>query len=265
MPCWEGHAHCRDWLFLYTVCLREPKSPANTTRPRRLFPGPWPEFVAVSMREVLLQQIPHVWRAASLTSVASATVPSGFAELDRALGGGWPTSGLVEVLCDQWGIGELQLLLPLLKSVSATSAAAQALQPVLWINPPYEPHAVALAQCGLEPARHWLACGLSTKDALWTLEQSLRSGACVLVLAWLRELNMASLRRLKLAALSGACVAVLFRPVREAVQTTAANLRLGLSATPTGLQIELLKVRGRRPGTVLLTLRPHQMPITLVR
>jgi cell division inhibitor SulA len=137
-------------------------------------------------------------------------------------------------------------------SAPASVSKPAMLKPVLWINPPFEPQAVALAQYGLEPAQHWLSRNLNATDALWAVEQSLRSGACVLVLSWLSGIDMPSLRRLKLAALSGACVGVLFRPQREAAQTTAANLRLRLNAMPEGLQVELLKVQGRRPCSVLL-------------
>ncbi len=209
------------------------------------------------MREILLQQIPNLWRADALTAAAPQWVSSGYAELDCALGGGWPVPGLLELLCDQWGMGELQLLLPLMTELSAPASSAT-LKPVLWINPPFEPQALALAQQGLEPTQHWLSRNLNVADAVWAMEQSLRSGACVMVLSWLSGLNMASLRRLKLAALSGACVGVLFRPSREAAQATAANLRLQLSATPSGLHVELLKVQGRRPGSVLLTMTPAQ-------
>jgi hypothetical protein len=217
------------------------------------------------MREILLQQIPNLWRADALTAAAPQFVSSGYAQLDAALGGGWPVPGLLELLCDQWGMGELQLLLPLMKTLSespmptlmsASSAATP--RPVLWINPPFEPQAIALAQHGMQPAQHWSSRNLNAADAVWAVEQSLRSGACALVLSWLSGLNMPSLRRLKLAALSGACVGVLFRPPREATQTTAANLRLKLTATHAGLHVELFKVQGRRPTSVWLTMKSEQ-------
>lgn len=214
-------------------------------------------MVVGSMREVVLQQIPHVHRAVSLNA-ASAVVPSGFAGLDQILGGGWPVPGLLELLCDQSGLGELQLLVPLMKSLSTPIAAQVGVcRPVLWINPPYEPHALALAQHGIDPGQHWCMQNLSVGDALWAAEQSLRSGACAMLLCWLQGLNMSSLRRLKLAALSGACVGVLLRPTQVAAQPTPANLRLCLAATAAGLQIEVLKVQGRRPGRVLLRVTPQ--------
>lgn len=215
-------------------------------------------YLAGSMREISLQQIPYLWRAEALAGAAAQYVSSGRAELDRALGGGWPVPGLLELLCDQHGMGELQLLLPLMRALCGSTDHAQSLKPVLWINPPFEPQAAALAQQGLEPTQHWLINHLDATNALWTAEQSLRSGACVLVLSWLHGLTMPNLRRLKLAALSGACVGVLFRSQREATQPTAANLRLQLDATPEGLRIELLKVQGRRHCTVVLPMQAQQ-------
>jgi protein ImuA len=209
------------------------------------------------MREIALEQIPNLWRADDLTAAAPQLVSSGFADLDRMLGGGWPVPGLLEVLCDQPGVGELQLLRPLMQALSALSLAAAVCKPVLWINPPYEPHAIALAQRGLDPRQHWCLQNLSAGDALWAAEQSLRSGACSMLLCWLHGLNMSSLRRLKLAALSGVCVGVLFRAKQVAAQPTPANLRLCLVAAAAGLQIEVLKVQGRRPGRVLLKFVPQ--------
>lgn len=220
-------------------------------------------FAGGAMREILLQQIPHLWRADSLTANAPTLLPSGFAALDQALGGGWPAPGLLELLCDQWGIGELQLLLPLMGTL-LTPVTGQAIdKPVLWINPPYLPQAVALLQGGIDPVRQWLI-NTNNVDASWAMEQALRSNACSLVIAWLSELQMTSLRRLKLAAAAGQCVGVLFRSSRVVSQSSPANVRLLLRAHSAGLQIELLKVQGRRPGKVLLQLPARQLGSTQV-
>lgn len=220
-------------------------------------------FAGGAMREILLQQIPYLWQADSLTANAPALLPSGFRELDQALGGGWPVPGLLELLCDQWGIGELQLLLPLMGALLAPSTTQTIDKPVLWINPPYPPQAVALLQSGIDPARQWLI-NTNDVDALWAMEQALRSNACALVIAWLSELQMASLRRLKLAASAGHCVGVLFRPPRAVSQPSSANVRLLLRAHSAGLHIELLKVQGKRPGRVLLQLPARQLGSTQV-
>src|SRR5687768_681617 len=101
------------------------------------------------MHTVTLADIPLLWRAESLAAVQSDCVPTGFEALDRALGGGWPAPSLIELLCDEQGIGELRLLLGLLRRSQEPSAPCRKL--TLWISPPFELHAVALAQYGLVP------------------------------------------------------------------------------------------------------------------
>lgn len=193
-------------------------------------------------------QIPNVWRADSLVARGSL-VPTGFESLDAALGGGWPTAALIEILTDVYGIGELQLLVPLLQKLG-DSAPQPAV--ILWLNPPHEPNAIALAQHGLASCQHWLVRDLSTKDALWAMELSLRTGACVAVLAWATAVNMAHLRRLKLSVNAASHYAILFRPHAEAIQPSPAHIRLQLNATPCGLQVTVLKAQARKRSELSL-------------
>ena len=69
--------------------------------------------MAISLEIARLLEHPAIWRG---TSVARTEVlPSGFDALDERLpGGGWPRSGLVEILTPRLGVGELTLFLPLL-------------------------------------------------------------------------------------------------------------------------------------------------------
>lgn len=55
---------------------------------------------------------------------------TGYQELDDILPGrGWPQSGLVEIISRHWGMGELQLLIPLMRSIVEQG------QWILWIAP----------------------------------------------------------------------------------------------------------------------------------
>lgn len=209
------------------------------------------------MLDTLLQQFPGVWRAASLMHAQERCVSTGYPKLDAALGGGWPQPALIELLCDQWGIGELQLLRPLLQQLaSCPSEPPLRAEPdvVLWLNPPHALHAIALTQYGISPAQHWTSDELNPHDTLWAMEQALRSGACGLVLAWAARTSMASLRRLKLAAAAGRCLGVLFRPIRETVLPSPANLRAELHAHGAYLHVSLHKVQGRLPASVMIPL-----------
>lgn len=193
-------------------------------------------------------QIPNVWRAQSLATRASL-LPTGFAVLDEALGGGWPTPAFIEILIDTYGIGELQLLVPLLRSVVTNSP-----QPVVvaWLNPPYEPNAVALAQHGLGDSQHWLVRNVTAKDTLWSMEQALKSRACAAVLAWASGVSMPSLRRLKLAVQGAAQYAILFRPSVDSAQASPAHVRLQLVPHQGRLLTTVLKAPGRKRCELLI-------------
>jgi hypothetical protein len=192
-------------------------------------------------------QIPHVYHARS-THRSQRRLPTGCEALDDALCGGWPAPALVEILIDVYGIGELQLLLPLLQQLKVRGP-----QPplIVWLNAPYLPNSVAFAQHALH-SHHWIAAGLSERDALWAADQSLRSNACSVVLAWIPRSTAASLRRLKLAAMSAGSIGILFRCIDDAKHPSPANLRLLVRPVATALSIEVIKNEGRQPAQVLI-------------
>jgi protein ImuA len=194
-------------------------------------------------------QIPNVWRAQSLHSQASAIEPTGFDALDAALGGGWPVPALLEVLTDIYGIGELQIILPLLRTLAKRSPPPPL---ITWLNPPHQPNAVALAQHGLDDCHHWLAANLSAKDTLWAMERALKADACSAVLAWTLTANTASLRRLRLAVSTKGVYGILYRSRSVADQPSPAHVRLQLSPLGRLLQVKVLKAPGRKPCEVLL-------------
>jgi protein ImuA len=202
-------------------------------------------------------EIPNVWRAHSLAHETSRTA-TGFAALDEALGGGWPTPAMIELLTDVYGIGELQLILPLLRT-SVSQAAPAPL--IAWINPPYEPSALAFAQHGLLDRPHWLITTTSTQDALWSMEQALKAGACAAVLGWLSTVTSASLRRLKLATAAGHTHAVLYRPSAAAAEASPAHIRLLLLPRGSRLGVRVLKARGRKPIEVTLDVDPLRLHV----
>ncbi|MDX1757809.1 MAG: translesion DNA synthesis-associated protein ImuA [Marinobacter sp.] len=169
---------------------------------------------------------------------------TGYAALDQQLdGAGWPVGALSECLLDHEGIGELQLVLPLMRRM------AQAGRTVFWINPPHIPYAPALARHGLSLEQVVVVRPTSAGDTLWTLENCLRSPVTGLVLAWPGRLASRDIRRLQLAAEAGHTTCVLFRPRRQARQSSPAALRLELEPAPHhGLRVNVLKRRGGWPG-----------------
>jgi hypothetical protein len=201
-------------------------------------------------------QHPDVWRAQSLATMQGTSVPTGFASLDEALGGGWPSPSLIELLNDVYGIGEIQLIRPLIRTL-IDAAVSPAL--IVWINPPHYPNAVALAQHGLMGAQHWTLMNLSAADALWCMEKAIRSGACTAVIAWAASAKIASLRRLKLAIAQSKAVAVLYRPALECAQASPATVRVRLAPDTSRLRLSLVKIQGRTPCELMIDIESHQL------
>ena len=168
----------------------------------------------VQLRLARLLEHPAIWRG---TSVARAEVlSSGFDALDERLpGGGWPRSGLIEILAPRLGVGELTLLLPLLGALTSAPTARSA----VWVAPPFEPFAPALAAHGVAlkrilvvrvPDRPSQRCALGIR--------AIAGIGCVRFRHDVGEADPRpkEIRRLQLAAEQGRALGVLFRPLQAA-------------------------------------------------
>lgn len=186
----------------------------------------------------------RLWRGHRQYTTAPAPEQTGFEALDRQLGGlGWPRGALSECLVDAPGIGELQLVLPLLRRLTGQKRA------VFWVNPPLTPYAPALAREGIDLDQMVVVQTRSRPDLLWTLENCLRSPVTGLAMAWPDTMAARDIRRLQLAAEAGQSTCILFRSRREACQSSPAALRLELVPDDRpGLQVNILKRRGGWPG-----------------
>jgi len=204
--------------------------------------------------EKLLEN-PRVWRGSSQIGARSG-LASGYPKLDRCLpGGGWPRGALTEILIEQYGIGELRLLMPALAQLSAEEMPAytgEVTEPgwIAWVAPPFQPYAPALQQHGIDLSRMLIVRPKDDSELLWSAEQALSSGTCAAVLLWPDKLDDQASRRLQLAAEKGHCWAIAFRPLAARQQASAAALRLELQCTEQGTRVHILKSRGGRP-TVL--------------
>ena len=194
-----------------------------------------------------LLQHPALWRAREQGGSAQPTgLPTGFSALDRCLpGNGWPRQGLIEILSNQLGIGELSLLMPVLASLGAEQGGGW----LAWVSPPYQPYAPALAASGIDVQRVLV---VRAQPAVWAMEQALHSGACSAALGWASPCKAQALRRLQLAAEQSQCLAVLFRRLDDEATPSPAVLRLALEAGRKGLVVRIIKSRGGRPITVQL-------------
>lgn len=183
--------------------------------------------------------------------------PTGHRPLDQAIGG-WPKGALSECLLDAPGIGELQLVQPLLRTIS------QGHRSLYWINPPCIPYAPALARSGINLDRLFVIHTRDLQDCLWTMESCLRSAGTGAVMAWPGRLQNRDIRRLQLAAEAGDALCLLFRDRRLASHSSPAALRLILDpAAEERLQVQILKRRGGWPGqqiTLPLSRLPEPVP-----
>jgi hypothetical protein len=196
----------------------------------------------------------RVWKLKDASAAPTRPVWStGCSALDARLpGGGWPTASLIEVLLDDTGLGEVQLFLPaLVECQRRTGQGGTDGAPwLVWIAPPHEPYAPALAQQGIELGRLLVVRPASATEALWAAEQALSSGVCAAVLLWLKGTDDRWLRRLKLAAEASGALGVLFRPERHRFESSPASLRLVVTRGEHEARLDLLKVQGGRPGPV---------------
>jgi hypothetical protein len=195
----------------------------------------------------------RVWKLKDASAAPPRPVWStGYSSLDARLpGGGWPTASLIEVLLDDTGLGEVQLFLPALVECQRRSGHGKAdASWLVWIAPPHEPYAPALAQQGIELSRLLVVRPAGATEALWAAEQALGSGVCAAVLLWLKGTDDRWLRRLKLAAEAGGALGVLFRPERHRFESSPASLRLVMTKGSLKAHVDLIKVQGGRPGPV---------------
>ena len=190
-----------------------------------------------------LLEHPAIWRGRS--AARAEVLPTGYAAFDACLpGGGWPRTGLIEILVSRFGVGELYLLFPALAALTCRPAARWC----VWVAPPLEPYAPALNAHGAALERMLV---VRASEPLWAFEQTLGSGASDITLAWAaRSPRARVIRRLHLAAERGKTLGVLFRPRRAAQESSAAVLRLVVEPKSGGARITLLKSRGGARGSI---------------
>ncbi|AHC35330.1 MULTISPECIES: translesion DNA synthesis-associated protein ImuA [Pseudomonas] len=190
----------------------------------------------------------RVWKGRPAVPPASVH-PTGLAALDAVLPtGGWPESALSEILMAKDGVGELQLVLPTLARLSAAG------ERIVLVAPPYTPYPHAWQNAGVD-LRQLSVVQAEERDALWAVEQCLRSGSCGAVLCWPRKADDRALRRLQVAAETGQTLAFAWRALSEAINASPAALRLAVEAKPA--QVRVLKCRGGLAHPAPIALAGH--------
>lgn len=188
---------------------------------------------------------PLLWQT-GMARVTRESIATGFPALDERLPGrGWPAQGLIELLSAEPGRSGLVLLAPaLVRSLQESNSW------IAMIAPPFDPYAPAFTAAGLDANRILV---IRTTRLAWALEQVARSAACRFILAWPHRMQVKSLRRLQLAAEQMGSLLVLGRPRNCRSGGSPAVLRVELSSTPAGLELDIFKSRGGKAGRVCLS------------
>ncbi|MAD46114.1 MAG: hypothetical protein CMI02_02345 [Oceanospirillaceae bacterium] len=178
-----------------------------------------------------------------------SVLDTGFRRLNEALPGhGWQSGQVCEIYAHS-GHGEVSLVLPALARLSQ--------QPrwILWVGSPHSegakllPQAAALQQAGVDIRRVLLVHPKDEQQAMWSLEEGLKSGHCSAVLGWPGQLNKPHIRRLQLACSRHQSYCWLWPRIPFDPSGSPAAVRLGIERrSPTELSVECYKRRGLWPG-----------------
>lgn len=194
-----------------------------------------------------------VWRASGTDIPWSSEYPSGFTKLDERLqSNGWPNGGVIEILHEQHGIGELNLLMPLVARLSQDEHYCA------WIAPPYRIQALALIQHHISLPHQLIIEPDTNRDLLWSLEECIRSHAVKLILAWTGSLRGEQVRRLQLLASEHQVCCFLF--LVQGSENTPCSLRLHLNPLDhETLQIAILRQKSGITDTAAFPLTHRQI------
>jgi protein ImuA len=202
--------------------------------------------VIMSLSSSLLNSAPapldvamrNVWRASELAVSRATTCSTGQDILDSELpNGGWPRSSLIELLVQQAGIGEMQLLKPTLKQLSANKRVAL-------VQPPYLPQAMTIREWQVNEGNVFWVRPESSADALWSTEQILKNGSCGAVVLWQKDIRTEALRRLNLIAQGADTWLWVIRPLAHCSDASPSPLRLALRPAVGGVSVDIIKRRG---------------------
>jgi cell division inhibitor SulA len=175
----------------------------------------------------------NAWERQPSPSTSLVTT-SGIDGLDELLpAGGWPKSGLVEVIVPDEYTDVMSLLMPALVRISQQGRW------IAMVTPPCQARTRLFADTDLNPVRVLQVNPHPGRSALWTAESMLQSGNCGVVLAWPNCNTDLMDKRLQKAAASGKALCILIRYE-------------GLSTPPSGVDVRVKLVIDEDGGAVYL-------------
>jgi cell division inhibitor SulA/protein ImuA len=167
------------------------------------------------------------------------TLPAGIPALNDLLpGGGWPGTGLVEVITTREYAAAMALFLPLLSRFGRQNRW------LAMVTPPYPPRHRLYTDPGINPERVLQVNPHPGRSGLWTVESLLRSGTCSTVMAWPCCTTELMGKRLQRAAAIGRTLGILFRQEWQSRPTSGVDVRLRLETGAHGQVLYLLDACG---------------------
>ena len=205
-----------------------------------------------TLPDLLSRHAHRIWRGQDQRP-AGPQLSTGYSGLDQAIGGGWPTGTLIEVMTMGGGLGRSSLLLPVLATLTQSGKA------IAWLpSADEQPYAPTLKAAGVDLTRVLITNVQDHHQRLWGAEQCLRSGACgAVVMTEMRTIADPMLRRLKLAAGAGSAIMFLLRTEQAAKSPSPASVRLRVTSAPFALtqrEVTILKCGGHPPRSITLDL-----------
>ena len=193
------------------------------------------------------------WRGQNSKTI-QRNLSSGNDQIDLLLKGGWPAASVTELLVQRQGIGELSLLLPTIQQYCQNNYLS------VWLDPPYQPYAPALAAAGISLQKTLIVQSKNHREWLWIAEQCIRNNA--LLLAWSEKTapSYTDIRKLQLAAADSGNPAFLFAMGNQLSASSPAALRLEIDAAgEKNLRLCVRKLRGVAPGEHILIPRGSEL------
>lgn len=185
-------------------------------------------------------QLHHVnaWEDATVSGTSLVT-PTGSAVLDELLpAGGWPKSGLVEVILADAYSDAMSELMPALVRISRQRRW------IAMVNPTWPARSKLFTESAVRHERVLQVNPHPGRSALWTVESLLHAGECSVVMAWPNCRTELMGKRLEKAAAHGKALGILFSYEGPQAQPSGVALRLRLERGSEGNAVYLLNSRG---------------------
>lgn len=180
----------------------------------------------------------NAWEQSSVGG-SSLVTATGIAVLDDILPcGGWPKSGLVEIILPDAYCNAMPLLMPALIRLSQQGRW------IAMVNPAYPARAGLFAESAINHDRVLQVNPHPGRSALWTAESMLHSGDCCVVMAWPNCRTELMGKRLQKSAAHGRALGILFSYESSETQSPGVETRLKLEVDSEGSAVYLLNSRG---------------------